>query len=196
MKGRDVHFKFIVGGSIALCIGLAACSAAPTVSSGAPEPVKAIDPGRLYTGIWYEIARTPMRLTDGCVAGTTQYYQRDDGQLIDSDACRMDTPQGKEKSIKGPVEVLNPGENNKVVVHYTVYGIIPIKRTYWMLDHADDYSWFIESGPDFKVISLFTRSPRPPADEVAAVTGRAKSLGYDISKLEYPEEFPVGSSGP
>lgn len=190
--------KLLNGASAALifCLGfsLSGCASSSSLSGGAPEPVKPIDPARLYTGTWYEIARTPMSLTNGCVAGTTQYYQRYDGQLMDFDACRMNTPAGKEKSIQGPVMVLNPGENTKVTVYYTVFGVIPIQRTYWMLDHADDYSWFIESGRDFKVISLFTRSPRPSATEVAAVVGRAKSLGYDVSKLEYPEEFPPGQA--
>ena len=188
--------KFLNGVSAALIvslgISLSACSSGASVSTGAPEPVKSIDPGQLYTGNWYEIARTPMSLTNGCVAGTTQYYRRYDGQLMDLDACRMNTPAGKEKSIRGPVMVLNPGENTKVTVYYTVFGVVPIQRTYWMLDHADDYSWFIESSRDFKVISLFTRSPRPAPAEVATVVAHAKHLGYDVSQLEYPTEFPPG----
>lgn len=133
-----------------------------------------------------------MKLTDGCVAGTTEYYNRPDGQLIDRDACRMNSPSGKEKSYQGPVDILNPGKNNKVVVTYQVYGFIPVSRTYWMLDHGDDYDWFIVSNPSFKNVSLFTRNPRPDNAQVSALVARAKGLGYDVSKLEFPEEFPAG----
>ena len=158
----------------------------------APRPVKPIDASRFFTGRWYEIARTPMSLTKYCVAGTTDYYTNASGRLIDLDACRMGTPAGAEKDYRGPVTILDPGQNNKVTVQYTVYYIIPVTRTYWMLDHGDDYSWFIVTDPAFDMVSLFTRDPRPPSAEVAALTARAGALGYDTSKLEYPQQFPPG----
>jgi apolipoprotein D and lipocalin family protein len=157
----------------------------------APQPKKPIDAAQFYTGRWYEIARTPMHLTDGCVAGTTDYYKTADGQLMDRDACRDGTPEGKEKTFAGPVTILNP-ENTKVSVRYTVFGIFPVSKTYWMLDHGDDYRWFIVSDPSFKNVSLFTRAAQPSPDEVKALTARAQALGYDTSKLEYPTEFPKG----
>jgi apolipoprotein D and lipocalin family protein len=158
----------------------------------APQPAKAIDVAKFYTGRWYEIARTPMKLTDGCVAGTTDYFTKPNGQLIDRDACRDGTPEGKEEMYQGPVTILNPRQNTKVTVNYTVFGLFSAKRTYWMLDHGDDYGWFIVSDPAFKFISVFTRAPRPSAADVAQLTARAKSLGYDTSLLEYPTPFPAG----
>jgi len=179
-------------GLLALSLSVTGCaSGMSNTAVKAPEPVKAIDPGRLYNGTWYEVARTPMKLTDGCVAGTTKYFQRSDGQLIDRDACRTGTPTGPERVIEGPVSVLNPGQNNKVVVYYSFLGVIPIERTYWMLDHGDDYDWFIEAGPSFENISIFTRAPRPSAAQVTALAARAKALGYDGKSLEYPEQFPA-----
>jgi apolipoprotein D and lipocalin family protein len=172
-----------------LNFALAACATAQPV---APQPLKSIDTSRFFNGRWYEIARTPMKLTDGCVAGTTDYSIRADGQLIDRDACRTGTPDGKEKIYAGPVKILNPGENNKVKVTYKVYGFIPISRIYWMLDVDDDYRWFIVSDPAFKNLSLFFRDPRPGDGQVSAVVARAKGLGYDVSKLEFPEQFPPG----
>lgn len=158
----------------------------------APEPAKAIDIARFYTGRWHEIGRTPMKLTDGCVAGTTDYSRRADGQLIDRDACHMTTPEGAEKMYKGPVTILDPGRNTKVSVHYTVWRFFPVWRTYWMLDHGDDYSWFIVSDPAFENISLFTRSTRPSADVIQMLVHRAQVLGYDTSKLEFPTQYPPG----
>jgi apolipoprotein D and lipocalin family protein len=87
--------------------------------------------------------------------------------------------------------MLDP-ENNKVSVGYKVFGVFTANVTYWMLDHGDDYQWFIVSDPHFKNVSLFTRSPRPSKEQVAALTQRAQALGYDTSKLEYPTQFPPG----
>jgi apolipoprotein D and lipocalin family protein len=89
------------------------------------------------------------------------------------------------------VTILDPGANNKVSVRYIVYGFIPVPRTYWMLDHGADYSWFIVTNPAFDMMSIFTRSPRPSTTEVASLTARARELGY-TKPLEYPTQFPPG----
>ena len=125
----------------------------------APEPAKPIDPARFYDGRWYEIGRTPMSLTDDCVAGTTDYYHDGEGQLVERDACRMGNPQGEEKVYQGPLTLLNPDIGTKVSVRYRVWGVFPVWRTYWMLDRSDDYDWFIVSDPAFENASLFTRAP-------------------------------------
>ena len=181
-----------------VAVVMAAATAGCASMSGAeatkaPEPAKPIDVARFYTGRWYEIARTPMSLTKDCVAGTTDYAPARDGRIIDTDACRMGSPAGPVKTFAGQVDILNPGMNTKVRVTYVVFGLLPAPRTYWMLDHGDDYGWFIVSDPAFKNLSLFTRSPRPSADEVAQVKARAQALGYDTAKLEYPAQFPAGA---
>ncbi len=176
--------------SLALLSACAGMSAAGPPA--APAPKAPIDAARFYTGRWYEIARTPMKLTDGCVAGTTDYYKDGKGTLIDRDACRDKTPEGKEKLFAGPVTILNPGENTKVKVDYKVFRLFTASRTYWMLDHDEAYRWFIVSDPAFKNISLFTRAARPSEPEVKALVARAQALGYDTGKLEYPAQFPAG----
>ncbi len=158
----------------------------------APEPVKTIDAARFYQGRWYEIARTPMTLTDGCVAGTTDYYRDDKGRLIEDDSCRAGTPEGEEKRYRGPVTLLNPEAGTKVSVHYVVWGFFPVWRTYWMLDRGEDYDWFIVSDPRFENVSLFTRAPRPAPDMVERLRRRTRELGYDPGKLEFPTQFPDG----
>jgi apolipoprotein D and lipocalin family protein len=179
----------IPAGFLILFLTLAGCATGQSDGAAAPEPAKPIDAAQLFTGTWYEVARTPMRITDGCVAGTTQYLRNSSGQLIERDACQMGTPEGKQKSIQGPVTILNPGQNTKIVVHYTVYGIIPITRNYWLIDHGDDYSWFIFTNPAFTQISIFTRAKQPGQARIAALVARLQSLGYDTKKLEYPAEF-------
>jgi apolipoprotein D and lipocalin family protein len=178
-------------GCFMLFLALAGCaSGAGGDGAMAPEPVKPIDASGLFNGTWYEVARTPMHITDGCVAGTTQYLIGSYGELVERDACQMGTPEGKQKVIQGPVRILNPGQNTKIVVHYTVFGIIPITRTYWLIDHGDDYSWFMFTNPAFTQVSIFTRAKQPGQAKIAELTARLKSLGYDGKPLEFPAEFP------
>jgi apolipoprotein D and lipocalin family protein len=179
---------------LGLGLVLAGCATGPVTQ--APQPAAAIDPARFYTGTWYEIARTPIFLTDGCVAGTTKFYERPDGQLVERDACHRGSPEGSEKVFKGNVKILNPGENTKIVVHYTLYGFLPVTQTYWMLDHGADYGWFIVSDPTEQHVDILARTPRPSAAAVAGWRARVVALGYDPAKLEFPERFPPGEYEP
>ena len=179
-----------IGFSLATALALSACATPPPVT---PEPAKSVDTAKFYTGRWYEIGRTPMYITNGCVAGSTDYSYDANGQLHQFDACHSNTPEGAQKSIQGPVTILDPGENNKILVHYHVfYGLIPINHTYWIEDHDAAYSWFIFSDPAFKNINIYTRVPRPDPALVQDLTARVKAMGYDTSKLEFPTEFPPG----
>jgi apolipoprotein D and lipocalin family protein len=180
--------------SLALAAAASLLSACASMSGAeaarAPEPAKAVDAASFYTGRWYEIGRTPMKLTDGCVAGTTDYLKDDHGRLRDLDACHADTPAGKEKTVGGPLTILNPGQNSKIRVDYRLFGVFPVKRVYWIVDHGDD--WFIQSTPDLTMVNIYTRDPRPSPARLVELNARLKATGYDMSKLEYPATFPEG----
>ncbi len=156
----------------------------------APEPAHPVEAASFFDGRWYEIGRTPMKLTDGCVAGYTDYLRQAD-KLTQRDACRDKTPTGKEKVIGGPLTILNPGQNTKVHVSYRLFGAIPIAREYWMLDHGD--GWFIQATPAMDMINIYTRDPRPSPDLVDKLKARTQALGYDVGKLEFPDLLPPGA---
>ncbi len=167
------------------CLAAAALAAALLASPAlaqAPQPAKPVDLERFYSGQWLEIGRLPMTLTDGCVAGATVYSRADKGRIAVRDTCRDKTPAGKEKAIKGKGRILDPGTNAKLKVSYPFF----ITWEYWVLDHADDYSWFISSDPKFKKLWIYTRTA-PTKAELDGLIARAKALGYDTDKLEYPE---------
>ncbi len=60
--------RVIIAG-LGLAVFLSGCMTMGGPAVKAPEPLKAIDVGRFYSGLWHEIARRPMAITDGCVAG-------------------------------------------------------------------------------------------------------------------------------
>ena len=157
--------------------------AVPSLSlAQSPAPAKSIDAERFYSGRWLEIARLPLRLTDGCVAGATAYSRLPDGQVAVRDSCRDKTPDGKEKVIRGKGRILDPGANAKLRVRYPFF----ITWDYWVLDVADDYSWFISADPKFDKLWIYTRNAPSPS-ELDSLVARVKALGYDASRLEFPE---------
>ena len=123
-----------------------------------------------------------MDITEGCVAAATTYGLRDDGKVDVRDTCRMDTPQGRERAISGVGTFVDPGTNAKLRVRY----LWLVVWEYWVLDIADDYSWFISSDPSFEKLFIYTREV-PTQAELDALVRRAAELGYDTARLEFPE---------
>ena len=133
---------------VGLTSGLGACATSiPADQVRAPQPARAVDLERFYTGRWLEIARLPMNLTDGCVAGATTYVIQSPTRIGVRDTCQRDTPQGSEKAIGASGTILDPGFNAKLRARY-LGGLITWE--YWVLDHAEDYSWFISADPKFE----------------------------------------------
>jgi len=169
--------------AIVLSGALAACVTAPSADQvRAPQPARAVDLDRFYSGRWLEIARLPLSLTDGCVAGATNYVVVNPTRVDVRDTCQVDTPQGREKAIGGRGEVLDPGTNAKLRVRY-LGGFVT--WDYWVLDHAEDYSWFISADPTFNKLWIYTREVPGPVERQRLVE-RARALGYDVTRLEFP----------
>ncbi len=166
-------------------LALAGCATMDT-SNSPLHPATTIDAARFYTGTWYEIGRRPMSLTDGCVAGGTTYTPQGGEQVSVLDFCHKGSPGGDLKTIGGPAHIVDPGTNAKLHVSYRFFGIFPIPRDYWVLERADDYSWFISADPSFHDLWIYTRNPHPTQAEIAPLVARAKALGYDTSLLEFP----------
>lgn len=169
--------------ALAVSLSLSACVTAPPPDEArARRPAKAVDLERFYSGRWLEIARLPMRLTDGCVAGATHYVLVSPSRVDVRDTCQVGTPQGREKAIGARGEILDPGTNARLRVRY--FGGL-VTWDYWVLDHADDYSWFISADPTFDKLWIYTR--RVPDDaERQRLVARAGALGYDVRRLEFP----------
>lgn len=171
--------RLIAATAVALAVG--ACASLGGGEVRAPQPAKPIDAERFYSGRWLEIGRLPMRITDGCVAGASVYQLQPDNRVAVRDTCQVETPNGRERAISGRGEIIDPGFNAKMRVNYLPF----VTWEYWVLDRAEDYSWFISSDPQFEKLFIYTREVPTEAERLALVE-RARALGYDVSRLEFP----------
>ncbi len=137
-----------------------------------------------YQGKWLEIGRTPMRLTDGCVAGFTIYKKgAAPNEVMVQDGCREGTPQGKLKTIEGIGTLTDyKATNAKLRVRYPLF----ITFNYWVRYQSPDRSWFISSNPDMTNLWIYSRKV-PSKSRLAVMVKKAEELGYDTSKLEFPK---------
>lgn len=137
-----------------------------------------------YSGTWLEIARTPMWITDGCVAGYTTYRPSASRSVFHiEDGCREGSPKGELKTINGIGKLEDIGGNNaKLTVRYPFF----ITFKYWVLYEAPDKSWFISADPKMEHLWIYARKA-PSKAHLRTMVAKARSLGYDVGKLEFPE---------
>ena len=149
----------------------------------AAEPNIAKVPSSHYSGTWLEIARRPMWITDGCVAGFTSYRTGNSPKEIEVlDGCHEGTPSGRLKTVRGKGHLLDADTNRaKLRVRYPLF----ITYNYWVLYKSPDKSWFISADPRLKNLWIYARRP-PTSHQLSIMVRKARSLGYDVSKLEFP----------
>jgi len=178
MRSRD---KFLVGGGIA-STALLAFGAAwlldrhPVGNSHVPQPAKAVDL-QSYLGRWYEIARYEQRFERGCVGVTATYSLRPDGKIEVLNRCRK--PNGRFSEARGSAKIVEGSSNAKLKVSF--FG--PFSGDYWVLDHAEDYSWSIVGEPSGRYLWILARTAYPPIERTEQLIGRARAMGYDTSML-------------
>ena len=147
--------RLAVLAALTLAVGLLA---SPALAQ-APQPSKPVDLERFYSGQWLEIGRLPMKLTDGCVAGATRLCQGRQGPASPCVTPAATRPRrARRRPIEGKGRIMDPGTNAKLKVSYPFF----ITWEYWVLDHADDYSWFISADPKFeKLLDLHPQAADP-----------------------------------
>ena len=166
-----------------IAMALLALAGAPAAALSEPAVVQVQKSH--YRGTWLEIGRRPMWLTDGCVAGYTTYRRGPRaGQIMVEDGCREGTPTGKLKTVNGKGELLDLDTNRaKLRVRYPLF----ITFNYWVLYESPGHDWFISADPEMKNLWIYSRRV-PTKQELSLMVKKAKSLGYDVRKLEFPAQ--------
>ncbi|MFM5883819.1 MAG: lipocalin family protein [Novosphingobium sp.] len=148
----------------------------PVGNAAVPQPAKTVELQR-YLGKWYELARYEQGFQKDCDGVTAEYALRDDGKISVLNRCRK--PDGKIDDAKGKAKIVDTATNAKLKVSF--FG--PFYGDYWVLDHADDYSWSIVGEPSGRYLWLLSRDAAPGRDRLDALIARAGALGYDTSML-------------
>jgi apolipoprotein D and lipocalin family protein len=157
-------------------VGCATLSRGPVGNRAVPQPTKSVDLDR-YLGRWYEIARYEASFQRGCEAVTADYSRKDDGTIRILNSCRQGSVDGKLRTSTGKAKIADSQTQAKLRVSF--FG--PFYGDYWVLDHADDYSWSIVGEPSGRYLWLLARDARPDPALRSTLESRAKELGYDWS---------------
>jgi apolipoprotein D and lipocalin family protein len=163
--------------SLAFAIaGCAALSRGPVGNRAVPQLAKSVDLDR-YLGRWYEIARYEAPFQRGCEAVMADYSRKGDGTIRVLNSRRQGSVDGKLKTATGKAKIADGQTQAKLRVSF--FG--PFYGDYWVLDHADYYSWSIVGEPSGRYLWLLARDARPDPAIRSTLESRAKELGYDWS---------------
>ncbi|MFI4975639.1 MAG: lipocalin family protein [Caulobacterales bacterium] len=170
----------------ALIAVLALCAAAPSPAAiaAAPQPVKPV-PANLYSGRWYEIARTPNRTQGDCQASTSDFYGWASGGFQVVQTCHKGSVVGPAQVFKASGKVLPASNNAKMKLSF--FGGL-ISQEYWILDRSDDNLWAIMATPGGHYVWLLSRRPMLDPATRARALARVGDLGYDLTRLAFPQQ--------
>ena len=150
-----------------------------------PSPTsKQVDPRR-YTGRWYEVARLPNKIQSNCEAATSDWSREPDGAFAVVQTCHMGAVTGSTKTWRGSGHIVDEVTNARFRIGF--FGGL-VQMDYWVLDLGDDYSWCMLSTPNPKFLWIMSRRPNLNADQKAALVSRARSMGFDVSKLIFDNQ--------
>lgn len=169
-----------VAGVAAVGFAVAGCAQLltrhPVGNASVPQPSKRVDLDR-YLGRWFEIGRYEQSFQKGCEGVTADYSLREDGSINVLNRCRK--PDGRVDEARGRAKVVDKVSGAKLKVSF--FG--PFYGDYWVLDHADDYSWSIVGESSGRYLWILARTPTPPETAVADLIARARAMGYDTRML-------------
>jgi len=163
----------------ALLLGAAGALARP-----APQPLRPVS-ADLYSGRWYEIARTPNTMQKDCLGPTTDFQGWSNGAFSVVETCHKRDPSGPAKVVHVRARILHPPDYARFQMSFMA-GLV--HQEYWILDHADDNSWALMGTPGGNFVWLLSRRPELPREVLTAALGRLEVMGYATSRLIYPAQ--------
>ncbi|MFM2485675.1 lipocalin family protein [Celerinatantimonas yamalensis] len=131
-----------------------------------------------YLGKWYEIARLDHHFEKGLTDVTATYSLRNDGGL--EVINRGYSPEKERwKQAKGKAYFVKSTDTGYLKVSF--FG--PFYGTYAVIDLDKNYQYSLVAGPDKSYLWILSRTPTLPQAIQQRLINKAKSLGFDTSKL-------------
>ncbi len=143
------------------------------------ETVSHVDVER-YMGTWYEIARFPQRFEKDLVGTTATYSLLPNGKVRVVNKGHKGNLNGELRTAKGNARVVDPKTNAKLKVSF----FLPFEGNYWILELGSDYDYAVVGDESRKYLWILSRRPQMDKRIYNDLIERAKSKGFDTSKLE------------
>jgi len=147
------------------------------------QTVKNVDLER-YMGTWYEIGRFPHSFEKDLVGVTATYKLKKNGKVEVLNQGYKNSLDGKLKRAKGFAKVPNPNEPGRLKVYF----FWPFGGDYLILDLDEEYRWALIGSYSLNYLWILSRTPQMPEEEYNRLVEKARSLGYNVSRIERVEQ--------
>jgi apolipoprotein D and lipocalin family protein len=131
-----------------------------------------------YTGLWYEIARYPVRFQRGCTGTKASYGALPEDRISVVNTCFRDGPDGPLSRIEGSANIVGPG---KLRVRFS--GIPFVAAPYWVLWVDDSYETAVVGVPSGQSGWILARTPEIPDARMKRAQAVLRANGYDPSAM-------------
>ena len=148
--------------------------------AGPAPPAQKIELTKM-TGRWYEVARLPNKTQKDCQGGTSDWVRTGDTYVV-VQACHKGSLAAPATEWKAKAKVIDPKTNARIKMSF--FGGM-LSQEYWVLDHRSD--WLILGTPNGNYMWLMSQRPTLSTSAKVQAVARVKQLGYDISRLEFPQ---------
>ena len=125
----------------------------------------------------------PVVFSWALIGATSDFKTSARGDLTVIDTCHRGGPAGPTKTFSAKAAIL-PGAGGAKFSMSFAGGLI--HQQYWILDHADD--WAIMATPGGNYVWLLSRQSVMDAQVQLRALGRVQALGYDTSRLVFPQQ--------
>jgi apolipoprotein D and lipocalin family protein len=138
-----------------------------------------------YAGTWYEIARLPNRFERRCATDVTAtYVPRADGRIAVINRCL--SADGQPQEATGIARRVQGRPPSVLQVRFApaLLSVLPVVwGDYQIIDLGPDYDYAVVGAPSRSYLWILARQPVLRPDLYARITERARSQGFDVSKL-------------
>ena len=156
-----------------------------------PSPVTAVDHLDLdrYLGLWYEIARLPMRYEDDSATNVTAAYSLDEDGSIRVDNRCFDADGRPTQALGRATPAGDSPARLEVTFLPELLRWIPFtKGDYWVLKVDEEYAHALVGTPDRKNLWLLARRPEIAAATEQDFLAEATRQGFDLDGLIRPRQ--------
>lgn len=166
----------------AVAVGLLVLNAC---SAGIPKKATVIQnfDTEKYLGKWYEIARFDFKFEKNLNQVTATYSKNQDGS-IRVDNSGYDYINKKWKRSIGEARFVNTDHEARLKVSF----FKPFWSGYNVIDITDDYKYALVAGKNLDYIWFLSREKTMPEAIKNRFLQKAKSVGYDTSKLIWTQQ--------
>ena len=136
-----------------------------------------------FDGRWFEIARNPNGAQKDCSRAQIDFNPQTRANRYGITVTCTRRSDGRNEVLRANARVTDPGTNARF--RFSLTGLLSFgglaSQTYWVWDHAPDYSWAIMGLPNKSNWWVWHRSQSPSEAARTATLARARALGFNTA---------------